>query len=240
MIFLGYENALPTFNSLSIETMLWRIPDLSETFMYCNDDFFLNAPITMKDIITEDGKLIIRGKVRSTWPLAIKFHLRKLRYKFTGRTHIGAHFKTAQVLAARLIGDKRYIQIGHTGHFLRKSTFQKFFSRHPEVLLAQIAPKFRSISQFLPVSLANHLEMKSNSAVIFPELESCYLKPNNYSTSILNQITCGKLQWGCIQSLDEFKSEQIGEIKSVMCNKFLEFLPLNLRGLEQKSMSAAE
>ena len=37
---------LPTFSSHPIELNLHRIPDLSEHFVYFNDDMFLNAPIT--------------------------------------------------------------------------------------------------------------------------------------------------------------------------------------------------
>lgn len=36
---------LPTFNSHAIEASLHLIPDLSETFLYFNDDFFINAPL---------------------------------------------------------------------------------------------------------------------------------------------------------------------------------------------------
>lgn len=39
------EKYLPTFNSRTIELNLGRIKDLSEHFVYFNDDMFLNAPI---------------------------------------------------------------------------------------------------------------------------------------------------------------------------------------------------
>jgi len=37
-IFRSYEWALPTFNSITIETAMWRVPELSESFIYFNDD----------------------------------------------------------------------------------------------------------------------------------------------------------------------------------------------------------
>ncbi len=40
---------LPTFSSHTIELNLHRIPDLSEHFVYFNDDMFLNAPVTESD-----------------------------------------------------------------------------------------------------------------------------------------------------------------------------------------------
>ena len=35
VIFQGYESCLPVFNSLAIETMLWRIPGLADRFIVC-------------------------------------------------------------------------------------------------------------------------------------------------------------------------------------------------------------
>ena len=40
------EECLPTFNSGAIELHMHRIEGLSEHFVYFNDDFFLNAPVT--------------------------------------------------------------------------------------------------------------------------------------------------------------------------------------------------
>ena len=43
-IFAGYTQFLPTFNTRSIESMLWNINGLSDYFIYLNDDFFFNSP----------------------------------------------------------------------------------------------------------------------------------------------------------------------------------------------------
>ena len=59
-IFKGYEQYLPTFNSLSIESMLFNIPDLVEHFMYFCDDFFLANKTKVDDFFME-GKPVIRG-----------------------------------------------------------------------------------------------------------------------------------------------------------------------------------
>ena len=50
VIFKGYEKYLPTFNSRSIEALIWRIPGLSEHFLLMNDDFFLAGP----DLVGKD------------------------------------------------------------------------------------------------------------------------------------------------------------------------------------------
>ena len=51
-IFRGYERLLPTFNSLAIETMLWRIDGLADRFLYFNDDCFLVNPVQATDFLT--------------------------------------------------------------------------------------------------------------------------------------------------------------------------------------------
>lgn len=40
---------LPTFNSCTIEMFLWNIPELSEKFIYANDDFFSLTPLSITD-----------------------------------------------------------------------------------------------------------------------------------------------------------------------------------------------
>jgi hypothetical protein len=40
-VFSGLEDFLPTFNIRSIDAVLYKIKDLSEKFIYFNDDMFL-------------------------------------------------------------------------------------------------------------------------------------------------------------------------------------------------------
>lgn len=53
-------SALPTFNSEAIETGLDNIPNLSEHFLYSNDDCFINRPIKPSYFFTRNGQPIIR------------------------------------------------------------------------------------------------------------------------------------------------------------------------------------
>lgn len=48
-------NVLPTFNSHAIEACLHRIPNLSEHFVYFNDDIFLSRPVTKADFFEANG-----------------------------------------------------------------------------------------------------------------------------------------------------------------------------------------
>ena len=50
-IFRDFIEFLPTFNSTTIETMLHYIPDLSEHFIYFNDDMFLIKPTKISGLV---------------------------------------------------------------------------------------------------------------------------------------------------------------------------------------------
>lgn len=52
--------ALPCYNSVIIEHFLYKIPDLSERFLYANDDMFFNANVTPDFFFNKEGFPIVR------------------------------------------------------------------------------------------------------------------------------------------------------------------------------------
>lgn len=58
--FIPYKY-LPTFNSTTIEMFLWNIPNLSEFFIYANDDMLPTKPMTMEQFF-QNGKIRINFK----------------------------------------------------------------------------------------------------------------------------------------------------------------------------------
>lgn len=54
------SQSLPCFNSALIEQFLYKIPGLSEKFIYANDDMFINKELTINDLFTPEGFPIIR------------------------------------------------------------------------------------------------------------------------------------------------------------------------------------
>lgn len=56
--------ALPCFNSSVIEHFLWRIPGLSERFLYANDDMYFGRPVEPGDFFAPDGLPYIRQNRR--------------------------------------------------------------------------------------------------------------------------------------------------------------------------------
>ena len=67
VLFRGYEQYLPTFNSLAISTMLWRIPGISDSFLYFNDDVFPLQPCKPTDFFV-DGICGSKGTSPASMP----------------------------------------------------------------------------------------------------------------------------------------------------------------------------
>ena len=53
------QKYLPTFNSTTIEMFLWNIPELSEHFIYANDDMLPFRDLKYSDFFSEDNKIKI-------------------------------------------------------------------------------------------------------------------------------------------------------------------------------------
>ena len=66
VIFKGYEEALPVFNSNAIEAVMWNIPEMAEHILYFNDDFMLTAPVRPEDFFPERLKPLTRSRMSST------------------------------------------------------------------------------------------------------------------------------------------------------------------------------
>ncbi len=82
------ECCLPCFNSALIEHFLWKIPGLSESFLYANDDMFINRPLSPDFFFADDGLPIIRlvhSRLRDFF-LAFKEKLLGIPLKYYVRT----------------------------------------------------------------------------------------------------------------------------------------------------------
>lgn len=129
VIFKGYEEYLPTFNSQTIETMLYRIPNLSEHFVYFNDDMFLINKTKPSDFFI-DQYPVLRGRWldfdEHTW------YKRLLNSNKKKRIFCHRYVKED---TAKILGFDRHFNIHHTPYPLRKSTIQKFFEQNSNLLV---------------------------------------------------------------------------------------------------------
>ena len=225
-IFKGYEQHMPAFNCLQIESLLYKIPGLAEHFLYLNDDFFLLRETKVTDFFI-DGKPIIRGFWTSfyedIWYKKLQNSIYGLQGKEDKKNVFG--FKKAQQNIAKILGFKKYVRLDHTVAPLRKSTYENYYNQHPEILDINLKHRFRQPEQYVSQSLANHLEIQKDTFVLKNDFQLAYFqnykKPFWWLKLKLNTIEkdSNKL-FLCMQSLDLCPDEKLSYIKKWLHNKY--------------------
>lgn len=210
VIFAGFEQYLPTFNSSSILAVLWRIPNLAEHFIFLNDDFALVQPVKPSDFFRED-KVVLRGNWRafaeSGWRKRVRRWFKEVLMR-SKPSEQRAGYLAGQELSAAAVGfEKKYFQIPHNPHAWRVSTFKNFFEDNPALLEFSVSFRLRSAEQFIVEGLSAHLELKSNNAIIDNKLKTVQLKPADQAfIRIQRKIEAAdkdvKYAFVCIQSIE--------------------------------------
>jgi len=223
-IFEGYEKFLPTFNSICISNMLWRIKGLSNHFVYFNDDIFLLRSIKPEDWFV-DSKPVLRGSwstppfERLLWD-QIKKGVIKL-FLPNKKIDLQASFQVNQWTAAKLLGFKfRYFKSGHTPLAMDRNRLENYFKSKPQILEQNISHRFRNYEQFNTVSLANHLEIKAGNEN-FANSQAIYMQPHNRGDQYVDKKfeECKKDKtkfFACVQSLDLSSSEDQKKVKDAI------------------------
>lgn len=208
-IFEDYETHLPTFNSICISNMLWRIKGLSKQFVYFNDDIFLLRPITPSTWF-KNGNPVLRGKwVFPPYERLVWDRIKEMIGKtfFSNDKERKPSFQVNQWNAARLLGFKiRYFRSGHTPLALNRERLEDYFTTYPNILVENIKHRFRVYSQFNTVALANHLELlggnKNRS-----KPQAVYMQPYNRNANYIARKFKQALKeeqnyFLCVQSLE--------------------------------------
>ncbi len=175
VIFRGYEEFLPTFNSRAIEAMMWRIPDLSEHFILMNDDFILTGPVTPEDFYQGDRTICYAKHYLTLWARMMRaFRPRK-------RGHKRISFKDSMLNAVDIMGGSpRFMFLSHTPRALKKSFFEKFFEERKDIMITNICHKFRHEEQFNSQELFYLSEYRAKRCIVIsPERKLIYLNPKN-------------------------------------------------------------
>ena len=209
IIFSGDEEYLPTFNCRPIETRLYKIPGLSEHFIYFNDDMFLINPTSPTDFFI-NGYPVLRGK----W---LKFDedrfFKKIKEKYLKKKKLDNH-RIAQQKGAKIAGFKKYYKFHHVPYSLRKSTFENFFNSNKALEIENIRYKFRNLNQYTPQALANHLEIKNKTCVLNKNLRLIYIDSHRkafWKVKYKLKMRKNKL-FLCIQSLDQYKIQKLNYV----------------------------
>jgi hypothetical protein len=204
-IFKGHEEYLPTFNTRSITSMLWRIPDLSEQFIYFNDDYLLTCEAQPEDFFV-NGKAILRGK----WKLSVVKDFKDWIKKVTRNSQkpLRAKHTTSQRVAAKTAGySYRYFMVPHNPHAFLKSTWKRYYDTNTETIVKQISFKLRSVEQFNVDAFSAHLNLSNQKAVVKNDIKSLIIKSETMASESIQKCfeKCFEQNnrfFLCIQSLD--------------------------------------
>lgn len=210
-IFSGYEHLLPVFNSLSIETMLWRIPGLSRHYLYFNDDMFVMAPMKATDWFDGD-RLVVHGHLMSARLTALTEHFRF----YKGKHAIG--FKTAMLAGARALNSPYYVYYYHSALPQDRKLLEKFFAARPELMERNATPKFREATQFSTHALCLMLARRAGLLALHHNDINLFLKPvasrpDYLTTRLAHADRNPGLRLGCISSLDRASEAQRKEFE---------------------------
>lgn len=144
VIFRGYEQYLPTFCTSSIEAMLWRIPGLSEHYIYLNDDFMVCRPVTPDMFFPQPGHILLHARKSSLfWTQA--WYWLKYRLGMTCRVN---HIQRMMNAAVIVGSNSTFVRLAHTPYPLLRSTLEQFYTQNPDRLIQNISQRFRSLQHF--------------------------------------------------------------------------------------------
>jgi hypothetical protein len=195
-IFRGYERMLPTFNSLAIETMLWRIDGLADRFLYFNDDMMLVGSVEPTDFFSGDGKIDLRGRWSSWQQLLDRGN------SFNGHN---------KLLGAQMLGypQERFFSSAHVIYPLLRSAMEQLFEEFKPAFLANAAYRFRDRDQFWPISAHDHWLLRSGRArVVKPRnaahfsVRYCLRGSPDDLEARLKQLSDGTMRFACINCLE--------------------------------------
>lgn len=128
------EQYLPTFNSHVIEAHLHNIPNLSEYFIYFNDDVFVARPLPKEHFFHPNGIASLFIADKSLKKMAMKGKL----------TPTLAASQNSIALLNKYYSNQIDRPLVHTYVPLRKSAFQATWQRYNSEVLAFLSNRFRT------------------------------------------------------------------------------------------------
>ncbi len=196
----------PIFNSLGVEWLIWHIPNLSEQFLYLNDDFFVIRPVHREDFFRQD-RLVLRGDWKT-----------QTSHKWINRMKAICHIplpkldphRAWQEKSAQMAGFKnRYYLLPHAPFPLHQKTASVYMEQHEWISNLNYA--FRDPKHLSSVPFFTHLDIKANRVVYDDRLKTVMVNPAHHAgTKIEKRLHHAskdeQVAFVCMQSLDQASS----------------------------------
>lgn len=202
VIFADMPEVLPVFNSTSIESVICRIPGLSEQFLLLNDDMFIIKPIKYKDYFGP-GLVIPRGKM----------HFRGNKVKKKLRNMGFLHKQTPGLCGYNggkdgVFSKIRLFNRGHAPYPLVKNILSNLWSE--EFIKKNSKCKFRDENQINIIDAFYNKLLRKGRAIIGDNDWVCYYPGEQYESALKNSLSNihlnSKAKTLCFQSVDKLNS----------------------------------
>ncbi len=212
----------PIFNSLSVEWLIWNIPNLSTNFIYLNDDFFITRPLKPEDFFDNDhiklrGKWKVQAKQKTSYK--IKLFFSKIFNLQAPRPKTNPH-RSWQEKAAKLAGfRKKFYLLEHAPFALNKTTFNNYIKSAPNMLEENARKPFRDPQHISSIPLIVHLDLKNKRTINDKNQQAIMVNGATHSfKKIRARLTKAtndpKISFVCMQSIDQAPFE----VKEYMLN----------------------
>jgi hypothetical protein len=195
---------LPVFYSDVIESYLHNIPNLSEIFIYNNDDCFFMDYITPNDIIDN-----IKLKIVNNFNIDI---IKTKTSEYSKRIIF-----TYDIL--QNIGCNKLINNHHT-KILRKSTMKKIEYEYSDLLTELRKHRFRNIYSIQYLFFVINIDNLLYDNIILENTNNCieyHFGNYNYSDRFANKFIFYKIKYACYNSMNNtFTSKFLELINNVL------------------------
>ena len=211
-LFGSRSHVLPTFNSIVLDCMVWNLDEMSERFVYFNDDFFISRPVSQDDFFDGD-RIIVRGH----WRPIRRSMLSRLRRTLTGAAGRSTGFGEGQRRAAEMLGFKdRYFKFDHAPRAFLKSRMKSVFDAHREDVERNMSFRFRHPDQFVFFALYYHTEIANRRVTFGNAASTVSVKGSLAFTEELARLRAALgdpgVKFLCLQSLDLFTESQVADV----------------------------
>jgi len=230
------EKYLPTFSSHPIELNIHRIKDLSECFIYFNDDMFVINHVTLNDFFINleprDYALFSPITPSTNWYHILVNNIIALNRNFNFASTVKSHrskwfsLRYGKLLLWNLLLTRRsgfsILRNGHLSIPFKKSTFMEVWDKEFNLLDQTCSNKFRNISD-VSIWLMRYWRIAKGEIYPSKEIAGKYLNitSRNQIPEIRHAIT-SKLKVICLNdniSEDDYVVVE-NTLKKLLSNKF--------------------
>jgi len=190
------KDILPVFNSQAIECCLHKIPNLTEFFMYFNDDMFLGNTLNKQDIISSDGKPFYYGK---QWTCNYKGPPKENEIGY-----VSAWKNNNSIMRNEFLN--RIVSCPwHQSILCSKSVLNMLEEKYAIQFAVTMRSKFRDITNIAPIGLSVIYAVEIGKSINNTIMPNVYIGANKVNRSqmkgLLQKITTQKPKFFCINNI---------------------------------------